>query len=112
MRSRSMSGIQAGSEQRGGWIAPDGKFYPAAWMQHIHVADQLRATGQGPTEPWDMRDGWVMVRTHGEVVCLYGLTQPQWDTLGDLLQAAPPGVYRASVLASVRQLHDVVCAIP
>jgi hypothetical protein len=107
VRPRSVSGGQAGSERLAGWIAPDGKFYPAAWMHHLQVAEQLRATGLGPTEPWDMRDGWVMVRAHGEVVYLFGLTQAQWDTLGDLLHATASGPFRTNVITSLRQLRDL-----
>jgi hypothetical protein len=106
-RPRSISAAAAGADRRPGWIAPDGRFYAAERWTHVRMAAQLRATGDGPADPWTMADGWVLVRAHGEAVCLPGITQAQWDTLGDLLIAAPPGVYRRHLLESLRQLRDL-----
>lgn len=107
-RPRPISGHDAGRGRVGGWIAPDGRFYPAPWLHHLRVSAALRATGDGPTEPWDMRDGWAMVRADGEVVVLpYQLTQPQLDTLGDMMMAAPASPYRSHIVASLRQLREV-----
>jgi hypothetical protein len=92
----------------GGWISPDGRFYAAPWLHHIRVGAELRATGAGPTDPWDMRDGWVMVRAHGEVLVLpHLLTQPQLDALGDVLIAARESPYRSALLASLRRLREL-----
>lgn len=101
---------EAGARGLGGWIAPGGKFYYAARNQHIRVAELLRNGGGGPTEPWQMRDGWVMVRSTGEVVSLPGLSQSQWDALGDMLVAAPGGGYRSWLLQSMRQLRELEAA--
>lgn len=55
-----------------------------------------------------MRDGWAMLRSHGELLALPGqLTQPQLDCLGDMLMAAPPGRWRSELLASLRLLREV-----
>jgi hypothetical protein len=100
-----LPGEQAGREQAAGWIAPDGRFYPVPHWGHITVAAQLRAAGHGPEDPWDMRDGWVMVRAHGEAVALPDrVTQAQLDCLGDMLLGAPDGPYRSHLLASLRSL--------
>lgn len=54
-----------------------------------------------------MRDGWVMVKAHGEALVLPGrATQPQLDSLADMLVAAPDGTYRSGLLASLRQLRE------
>jgi hypothetical protein len=91
----------------GGWIAPDGRFYRAPHRHHLRVAAELRATGGGPSDPWNIRDGWIMIRAHGELVCRPDLAQVQWDTLGDILQGAPDGDYRSNLLASLRMLHEL-----
>lgn len=99
---------EAGRAGLGGWIAPGGQFYPAPQYQHIAVGHELRQTGEGPTEPWDMRDGWVMVRSSGEALALPDrVTQPQLDTLADALIAAPVGSYRSALLASLRRLQEL-----
>jgi hypothetical protein len=98
----------AGAARLSGWIAPDGRFYSAPYLHHIRVAYELRATGEGPTDPWDMRDGWVMVRANGEALVLPNkLTQPQLDTLADMLIAAPESPYRSALLASLRRLREL-----
>jgi hypothetical protein len=100
--------MEAGRTGVGGWIAPDGRFFPAPQYQHIRVGCELRQTGGGPTEPWDMRDGWVMVRSDGEALALpHRVTQPQLDTLADALIAAPAGPYRSALLASLRRLQEL-----
>src|SRR5262249_36614050 len=69
---------------------------------------ELRRTGDGPTEPWDMRDGWVMVRADGEALALPDrVTQGQLDMLADVLLAAPVGSYRSALLASLRRLQEL-----
>jgi hypothetical protein len=35
------------------------------------------------------------------------ISQAQWDTLGDLLMAAPLGAYRSQLLGSMRQLREL-----
>ena len=108
IRPRAIPAAEAGAAGIGGWIAPGGQFYPAPHYQHIRVGHELRQTGVGPTEPWDMRDGWVMVRSCGEALALpYRVTQPQLDTLADALIAAPAGPYRSTLLASMRRLQDL-----
>jgi hypothetical protein len=108
VRPRSIPGAEAGRSGFGGWLAPDGRFFPAPQYQHIRVASELRQTGAGPTEPWDMRDGWVMVRADGETLALpHRVTQPQLDTLADALIAAPVGLYRSALLASLRRLQEL-----
>jgi hypothetical protein len=97
----------------GGWIAPDGRFYPAPWLHHLRVAAELRATGAGPADPWLMRDGWVMVRATGEVIALPGrAAQAQLDTLGDMLCAAPHGSYRSLLRESLRTLLEMTAGCP
>jgi hypothetical protein len=107
-RPRSIPATEAGGAGTGGWIAPGGHFYPAAQYQHISVGHDLRQTGDGPTEPWDMRDGWVMVRADGEALALPDrVTQPQLDMLADVLLAAPVGSYRSALLSSLRRLREL-----
>ena len=107
-RPRSIPAAEAGAARTGGWIAPGGQFYPAAQYHHIRVGHELRQMGAGPTEPWDMRDGWVMVRSDGEALALPDrVTQPQLDTLADMLQGAPVGSYRSVLLASLRRLQEL-----
>jgi hypothetical protein len=107
VRPQSVTGAEAGASCSGGWIAPDGRFYPAGYNQHLHVASALRATGCGPKDPWDVADVWLLVKSHGEVLFSIYLTQAQLDTLGDMLAAAPDCTYRSLLLASLRGLHDL-----
>jgi hypothetical protein len=108
IRPRSIPAAEAGGAGIGGWIAPGGQFYPAPQYQHIRVGQELRWTGDGPTEPWDMRDGWVMVRADGEALALPDrVTQPQLDMLADVLLAAPVGSYRSTLLVSLRRLQEL-----
>lgn len=103
-----MPGEAAGRNRMGGWIAPDGTFYPAQRFHHLRIGAELRGTGDGPSDPWDMRDGWLMVRAHGEVLVLPDrLTQAQLDTLGDMLTAAPDGGFRSYILEALRTLREV-----
>jgi len=52
-----------------------------------------------------MRDGWVMVQSHGELLALPDrVTQAQLNVLGDVLVSAPPSGYRSNLLASLRLL--------
>lgn len=106
-RPEAIRGADAGVARRSGWIAPDGKFYPAARWTHVRMAERLRATGDGPADPWTMADGWVLVRAHGEAVCLPRITQAQWDTLGDMVVSAPAGAYRSHLLKSMRELREM-----
>jgi len=95
----------------GGWISPCGRFYPAPFLHHIRVAAELRAAGDGPADPWLMRDGWTMVRNTGEALALpFMVTQPQWDVLGDVLEAAPRGTYRTALGVSLRLLRELADA--
>ena len=108
IRPLSIQAADAARAGTGGWIAPGGRFYAAAQYQHIRVGRELRRTGDGPTEPWDMRDGWVMVRADGEALALPDrVTQPQLDMLADVLLAAPVGSYRSALLASLRRLQEL-----
>ena len=105
---RSIPAAEAGHAGIGGWIAPDGRFYPASKYQLIRIALELRRAGGGPTEPWTMRDGWVMVRSTGEALALPDrVSQPQLDTLADMLIAAPVGPYRSELLTSLRRLQEL-----
>ena len=109
-RPRPVSGAEAGRKRLGGWIGNDGRFYAAPWLHHLRIAAELRATGDGPGDPWDMRDGWVMVRCHGEVIALPDrVSQAQLDTLADMLLAAPDTPYRSELMASLRLLLEMAC---
>jgi hypothetical protein len=105
-----MTGTDAGAERRGGWIAPDGKFYPAGFNEHLRVAEMLRAAGGGPKDPWDVADPWLLVKSHGEVLFSVYLTQAQLDTLVDMLRAAPDCPYRSQLIASLRRLRELETA--
>src|SRR5690348_12730400 len=65
-RPEPVPGDEAGARCLGGWIAPNGAFYPAGYNEHIGVAEKLRATGDGPKDPWDVADPWLMVKNHGQ----------------------------------------------
>jgi len=91
----------------GGWIAPNGAFYSAGYNEHIGVAERLRATGDGPKDPWDVADPWLLVKNHGQVLFSVYLTQAQVDTVGDMLIAAPASGYRSRLLASLRDLQEL-----
>jgi hypothetical protein len=102
-----MPGHEAGARCLGGWIAPTGAFYPAGYNEHIRVAEQLRATGSGPKDPWDVADPWLLVKSHGQMLFSVYLTQAQIDTVGDMLVAASDSGYRSRLLASLRGLHEL-----
>lgn len=106
-RPASLAGQEAGRQRLGGWISPNGEFYPADHYEHLRVAQQLRATGDGPKDPWDVNDPWLMVKSHGEVLFSVYLTQAQVDTVGDMLLAAPNSTYRSLLLGSLRSLQEL-----
>jgi hypothetical protein len=82
-------------------------------MHHLRTAAELRATGDGPVDPWTMRDRWVMVRATGDVIALPDyLSQPQWDTLGDMLIAAPEGPYKSRLVDSIRTIQQLESSRP
>jgi hypothetical protein len=80
----------------GGWLAPDGKFYPCSWREHIAAADLIALavygtaypgqTGHGTVDRLE-RLGWLKLyddlvdwrRDHAD------LTQAQIETLGELI---------------------------
>jgi hypothetical protein len=106
-RPKPISPAAAGAQQLGGWLDRSGRFYPAPYNEHIRIAARLRKTGDGPAEPWLMRD-WCMVKSHGEVLVLPGqLSQRQLDSLGDILCAAPEGLYQRNIQASLRQIQQM-----
>jgi hypothetical protein len=107
VRPRSVTSQEAGAGCFGGWIAPNGTFHPTGYSEHLRVAEGLRATGDGPKDPWDVADPWLMVRSSGEVVFSIYLTQAQLDTVGDMLRAAPDTPYRSQLLKSLRRLHEL-----
>jgi hypothetical protein len=106
-RPRSLTGTEAGARCSGGWIAPDGAFYPAAYNKHLRVASELRSTGSGPKDAWNVDDPWLLVKCHGEVLFSIYLTQAQMDTVGDMLLATPASGYRSQLLASIRGLREL-----
>lgn len=104
VRPAPITGAEAGARGLGGWINSGGKYYAAKWREHLKVAADLRATGNGPADPWLMRDGWIMVGCDGEVIALpTHISQPQLDTLSDILNTAH-GTYRDVLRSSLRTL--------
>lgn len=106
-----MGGSTAGTERMGGWLDSAGRLYPADAYEHLQVAAILRATGDGPKEPWDVADSWVCVKTSGQFLCsVRHVTQAQLDTLGDMIHAAPDSTYRTRLLDSLRELQALELA--
>lgn len=81
---------------RGGWLAPDGKFYPCRYMEHLNHADDLAFVHykeEGDGEQRIEKEGWAKI--YGDGVCLLPssykgdkggeYTQAQLDTLSDLM---------------------------
>jgi hypothetical protein len=98
---------EAGRTCRSGWLAPDGRFWPAGYGEHVAVGVLLsRLRGDWPRDRRGRADlrRWVQVRGSGEAVILT-LTQAQRDALGDMLAAAPASVWRGRLAQSLRQ-HD------
>jgi hypothetical protein len=102
---RSVPPAEAGAQCMGGWIGPDGRFWPAAYGEHIAVGVLLGRWADGPRLQGrvDLR-GWVQVRADGEAVIL-SLTQAQRDALGDMLAAAPASTWRGHLARCLRR-HD------
>jgi hypothetical protein len=76
----------------GGWIAPNGKLYSCPYEAHIQLASDLvkNIYSKNPRNPEKYLEdnGWIKVDYKGEIFhWLYRdtVTQPQIDTLGDLL---------------------------
>ncbi len=90
----------------GGWLAPNGKFYPCAWMDHLNEAQNLafvhyKEKGDGSQRL--EKEGWAKIFNDGICILLGTLrfdddlndlypnmkyTQAQLDTLGDLFVLA------------------------
>src|SRR5689334_6914607 len=98
LRPNSIHPSEAGRQRMGGWVGPDGRFYHARHWHHDRVGAVLRATGDGPADQWDINNprGWFKVMNNGEIVARPDLiTQPQLDTLADMLQASSEGTFRS-----------------
>lgn len=84
------------SKAGGGWLAPDGKYYPCRSWEHsrniVLLALQIYGTYSPGTEGYGTEDrmerlGWLKLYDDLVVVPRYkALTQAQIDTLGELLQ--------------------------
>ena len=85
----------------GGWLAPDGKFYPCGYMQHLGEAYHLALVHYNSDDGEKVLEekGWAKIYSDGLVFLWYSLdhvrafgdtkyTQAQINTLGDLLVLA------------------------
>lgn len=90
----------------GGWLAPDGKFYPCAYMDHLNEAQDLAFVHykeRGDGEQHLEKKGWAKIFSDGTCILLGTIrfdddlndlypnmkyTQTQLDTLGDLFVLA------------------------
>ncbi len=83
----------------GGWLAPNGKFYPCAYSEHLRIAQDLafihyKEKGDGAQRL--EKEGWAKFYADGTCLLpssyLYAqdgeYTKAQLDTLGDLLVLA------------------------
>jgi hypothetical protein len=78
----------------GGWLAPDGKFYPCGYMEHLGEAYRLALVlhNDDDGEKTLEEKGWAKILDTGITFLLTferkGYTQAQINTLGDLLVLA------------------------
>jgi len=82
----------------GGWLAPDGKFYPCGYMQHLDEAYRLAFVHYNSEdgEKTLEQKGWAKILDTGVIFLLSHIrfdkdgkyTQAQINTLGDLLVLA------------------------
>lgn len=78
----------------GGWLAPDGKFYPCSYMEHLAEAYRLALVhyNSDDGEKTLEEKGWAKILGDGVIFLLTydrkGYTQAQINTLGDLLVLA------------------------
>lgn len=83
----------------GGWLAPDGKFYPCGYMQHIGEAYSLALVHYNSDDGDKTLEekGWAKICDDGTIFLLIRIrsfgedgkyTQAQINTLGDLLVLA------------------------
>jgi len=114
IRPEPVSAVEVAHGRFGGWLDAQGRFYAAAYQQHIRVAERLRNTGAGPEEPWRLeQSSWILIKDYGEVFALPGrITQRQYDFLGDVLIHAPNGPYRSYFLDSLRTLQNMEYGMP
>lgn len=82
----------------GGWLAPDGKFYPCGYMEHLSEAYRLALVlyNSDDGEKTLEEKGWAKILDNGIIFLLKYVsfdrdakyTQAQINTLGDLLVLA------------------------
>ena len=84
---------EAGLEVSAGWLAPDGKFYPCRYMEHLNTAYELALVHYNSDRAEkELEDkGWAKIYSDG--ICILWAhtneyTQKQIDTIGDLIVLA------------------------
>ena len=90
-------GRRSSAEAGGGWVSPDGRFWPAPDYRHQEVAKAVVKelglnVGRGDPADYLENAGWSHVNDRGVIVTGVldrTLTQRQLDTLFDLARAHP-----------------------
>lgn len=86
-------------EVSAGWLAPDGKFYPCRYMEHLSEAYRLALVHYNDQDGEETLEekGWAKIFSDGIIILLKHIrsfdkdekyTQAQINTLGDLLVLA------------------------
>jgi hypothetical protein len=84
--------LKAEKKQSGGWLSPEGIFYPAPYWGHCWLAVKIvahlyKVVGGGMRQL--EQAGWGHVSDDGEVSSFKELTQAQRDTLFDVAMLKP-----------------------
>lgn len=112
---RTYRTLEAKMEPSGGWLSPEGKFYPCQYGQHAELASIIGAHLFGELfGTYDLlRRGWAHIYDNGIIPAKqFGvdlqLTQAQLDTLFDLSQL--PGAAEDYV-RGLRQMLEIARGI-
>jgi hypothetical protein len=77
----------------GGWLAPDGRYWPCVNTLHQAKVDEIVAELELPVSgdpmTWLEEHGWIHVFDRGGAMAFSGTTQAQMDVMWDLAQRFP-----------------------
>ena len=111
---RSIAGLKHYPNKRGGWMSPEGDYYPAPYKTHDAITHLLAMAYYGKDKAGRRileEAGWVLVK-HDGVVWFHprNVTSAQAAALVPLLKSAPDDNYHANMLKSINDILNALDA--
>ena len=99
---KQVAGLKAYPVRDGGWLSPNGDYYPSPHRNHDSITPLLAMAWYGIEGDRRILEerGWALVK-HDGVVWFEDITQAQVDALAMLLPTAPTSQYRSHLLMGI-----------